>query len=58
MTSPDNEAWLSQLRRHIDAAKCCAESNHRLATTDLVALASDLESIYKRARALLEPVDA
>lgn len=52
--NPDDQAWLQQLRRRIDDAKCCAESNHRLPTSELVTLASDLESIYKRARALLE----
>ena len=51
---PDDEAWLSQLRRHIDAAKCCAESNHRLPVTALTGLASSLETVFKNARRLLE----
>lgn len=52
--SPDDTAWLKQVEQRIDAAKCAVTSNGRLSETELAKLASDLETIKKRARALLQ----
>jgi L-alanine-DL-glutamate epimerase-like enolase superfamily enzyme len=54
---PDDEAWLTQCRKRIDDAKIAVESNGRLAAQERVELASQLESVFKRARGLVEPGD-
>lgn len=51
---PDDEAWLSQCRKRIDDAKIAVESNARLSVNERAKLASQLESVFKQARGLME----
>jgi len=51
---PDSAAWLASVRRHVDALKVSLESNGRLDATARAQLASDAESLFKRARAMVE----
>lgn len=50
----DNNEWLAQVRRSIDNAKCAITSNSRLSEFDLADMASQLESIAKRCRAMVQ----
>lgn len=50
----DQKQWLESVRRDIDKAKVSVTSNQRLDETTLARFASELESVYKGCRTLLE----
>lgn len=50
----DTREWVQCVRRAADHLKTAITSNGRLPDTDLAALASDAESLFKRCRKLVE----
>lgn len=53
--NPDDQNYLTQVRERIDAAKVAVMSAiGRLPESELVGLASDLETVAKKARGLVE----
>lgn len=52
--SPDAREWCAQVERRVDAAKTAVTSNARLPDSELAEIASQLETIKKRCRALVE----